>query len=42
MNDKQTSQISRLINIAIDKGKVKIKNPESSSRKYALYVPYWA
>jgi ATP-dependent DNA helicase RecG len=42
MNDKQTSQISRLINIAIEKGKVKIKNPESSSRKYALYIPYWA
>ena len=41
MHDKQVSQISRLIKEAIDAGKIKSKDNEES-KKYSLYVPYWA
>ena len=42
MHDKQASQISRLIKEVIEIGKIKPKDPESDSKKFALYVPYWA
>ena len=42
MSDKQASQISRLIKIAIEVGKIKPKETESDSKKFALYWPYWA
>lgn len=42
MHDKQASQISRLIKEAIDKGVIKPKNPESESKKFTTYIPYWA
>lgn len=42
MHDKQIAQISRLIKEAIEVGKIKPKDPESNSKKFTLYVPYWA
>lgn len=42
MHDKQAAQISKLIKDAIDIGKIKAKDPESESKKFSLYVPYWA
>jgi ATP-dependent DNA helicase RecG len=42
MHDKQAAQISKLIKDAIDIGKIKSKDPESESKKFSLYVPYWA
>ena len=42
MHDKQSPQISKLIKEAIDAGKIKAKDPESESKKFSLYVPYWA
>lgn len=42
MHDKQTSQISLLIKEAIDAGKIKPKDAENVSKKFSLYVPYWA
>lgn len=42
MHDKQAAQISKLINDAIDAGKIKPKDPESISKKFSVYVPYWA
>lgn len=42
MHDKQTAQISKLIKDAIAAGKIKPKHPESESKKFSLYVPYWA
>jgi predicted HTH transcriptional regulator len=42
MHDKQAAQISKLIKDAIDDGKIKSKDPESESKKFSLYVPYWA
>jgi predicted HTH transcriptional regulator len=42
MHDKQAAQVSKLIKDAIDIGKIKPKDPESESKKFSLYVPYWA
>ncbi|MEA3504075.1 MAG: ATP-binding protein [Bacteroidota bacterium] len=42
MHDKQAPQISKLIKEAIEAGKIKIKNPESESKKFTTYIPYWA
>lgn len=42
MHDKQASQISRLIKDAIDTGRIKQKDPENGSKKFTIYLPYWA
>lgn len=42
MHDKQASQISRLIKEAIALGKIKSKDPDSVSKKFTMYIPYWA
>lgn len=42
MHDKQAAQISKLIKEAIEAGKIKPKDPESESKKFSVYVPYWA
>lgn len=42
MHDKQAAQVSKLIKDAIDLGKIKSKDPDSESKKFSLYVPYWA
>jgi predicted HTH transcriptional regulator len=42
MHDKQAAQISKLIKEAIDAGKIKPKDVESESKKFSLYIPYWA
>ena len=42
MSERQGSQISRLISEVLELGKIKPKDPENESRKFAMYVPYWA
>jgi ATP-dependent DNA helicase RecG len=42
MHDKQASQISLFIKDATDEGKIKPKDPQNESKKFSLYVPYWA
>jgi len=42
MHDKQAAQVSKLIKEAIEVGKIKSKDTESESKKFSLYVPYWA
>ena len=42
MHDKQAAQISKLIKEAIDVGKIKPKNLDNESKKFSLYIPYWA
>lgn len=34
--------ISRIISDTVNDGKIKMEDPESRSRRYAKYVPYWA
>lgn len=40
MHDKQSPQISLLIKEALSVGKIKLKDPDSS-KKFAVYLPYW-
>ena len=42
MHDKQAAQISKIIKDSIEAGKIKPKAPESESKKFSLYIPYWA
>ena len=42
MHDKQASQISLLIKDAMESGKITPKDTENTSKKFTLYVPYWA
>lgn len=42
MHDKQAAQISKLIKEAIEAGKIKPKDADNESKKFSLYVPYWA
>jgi len=39
--EKSRSMISRVIKESLEQGKIKLKNPESTSVKFAEYVPYW-
>ncbi len=42
MHDKQAAQISLLIKEAIEIGKIKPKDADNVSKKFSVYVPYWA
>ncbi len=42
MHDKQSPQISLLIKDAMGSGKIKPKDPGNISKKFSLYIPYWA
>ena len=42
MHDKQAAQISLLIKEAIDAGKIKPKDADNVSKKFSVYIPYWA
>jgi predicted HTH transcriptional regulator len=42
MPEKQRSMVSVLIQEALDKKRIKRADPESKSRKFAEYVPFWA
>ena len=42
MSEKQRSMVSTLIQQAVELGRVKPADPESKSRKFAEYIPYWA
>lgn len=42
MHDKQAAQISLLIKDTMDAVKIKPKDTENVSKKFSLYVPYWA
>lgn len=42
MHDKRAAQISKLIKESIEAGRIKAKDPKSESKKFSLYVPYWA
>jgi len=42
MHDKQAAQISLLIKEALEAGKIKAKDADNVSKKFSVYVPYWA
>lgn len=42
MHEKQRTQVSNLIRDAVVAGRIKRKNMDSTSSKFAEYIPYWA
>lgn len=42
LSEAKSDQASRIIRDTIDTGKIKLDDPESASKRYAKYVPYWA
>ena len=40
--EERAESVSRIIRDAIDAGLVKLDNPETASKRYARYVPFWA
>ncbi len=42
MQERKRTQVSNLIRDAVSAGRIKRKDPDSPSSKFAEYVPYWA
>ena len=42
LTNRQTDVASRIIATAIEEGLIKLEDPESTSKRYAKYIPYWA
>ena len=42
LNEKYRSKISRLIKDALEKNRIKLKDPDSKAVKFNEYYPYWA
>lgn len=42
MQERRRTQVSNLIRDAVNAGRIKRKDPDSPSSKFAEYVPYWA
>lgn len=42
LSDSQADIISGIIKNTVDEGLIKLEDPESTSKRYARYVPYWA
>lgn len=42
LSEERAESASRIIREAIDAGLVKLDNPETASKRYARYVPFWA
>jgi ATP-dependent DNA helicase RecG len=42
LSERQRSQVSRVINEAVAAGRLKPKSPESTAKKFAEYLPWWA
>ncbi|MHB1530385.1 MAG: ATP-binding protein [Acidiferrobacteraceae bacterium] len=42
LSEDRAESASRIIREAIDAGLVKLDNPETASKRYARYVPFWA
>jgi len=40
--EERAESASRIIRDAIDAGLIKLDNPETASKRYARYVPFWA
>jgi ATP-dependent DNA helicase RecG len=42
LNSRQSDVASRIVGLAVEEGLIKLEDPDSSSRRYAKYIPYWA
>ena len=42
LNNRQTDIASRVVAQTVEEEMIKLEDPNSSSRRYAKYIPYWA
>jgi ATP-dependent DNA helicase RecG len=42
LSEKKSDAVSRIIRDALERGLIKLEDPDNSSRRYAKYVPFWA
>jgi ATP-dependent DNA helicase RecG len=42
LNNRQSDVASRIVSITVEEGLIKLEDPDSTSRRYAKYIPYWA
>lgn len=42
INSKQSAMASRILTDTLDCGLIKMENPETSSKRYASYIPFYA
>lgn len=42
LREEKSETVSRIIRDALDAGRIKLDDPESTSKRYAKYVPFWA
>jgi hypothetical protein len=42
LGGERAETVSRILREASEAGLIKLKDPSSSSKKFARYVPYWA
>lgn len=42
LSEAKADQASRIIRETLEAGKIKLDDPESTSKRYAKYVPFWA
>lgn len=40
--ENKSETVSRVISDAVNQGRIVLKNPDSKSRRYTKYIPYWA
>lgn len=40
--ESKADQVSRIIRDASDEGKIKLDDPDNTSKRYAKYIPFWA
>jgi len=42
LQSRQSDIASRIVGLAVDEGMIKLEDPDSTSRRYAKYIPFWA
>ncbi|MFK5952468.1 MAG: ATP-binding protein [Desulfobacterium sp.] len=42
LSTRKVEKVSRIIRDTMDEGLIKLEDPQSSSKRYAKYIPYWA
>lgn len=42
LSESKADQVSRIIHDALTEGKIKLDDPDNTSKRYAKYIPFWA
>ena len=42
LSESKADQVSRIIHDALTEGKIKLDDPDNTSKRYGKYIPFWA